>query len=982
MKQTPDLSLNNLSRALDHGHAESQSALERLRCELRFAAQLCDLHPARAAAWRPLLAAAVRRAESADAADAAAVAAAVAAVEALLAPLAETAKSYEVYAVGHAHIDMNWMWSWPETVGIVNDTFATVLRLMEEFPEFHFTQSQASIYRILEQHNPELLQRIAARVREGRWEVAASHWVEGDKNLAGAESLCRHLLYTRRYMGRLFGLTPEDVRVDWSPDTFGHAATLPTYLAQGGVGHYFLHRPGAHAEQWPQAFRWIGPDGASVIVFNGMRGGYNGVFCPRMMLDRVSSWYAETGQRIAPFLYGVGDHGGGPTRRDLLRFRELCAWPIFPRLRLTTAAAFFAELERHAVRLPEVRGELNFVFTGCYTSQSLLKRCNRLGENRLDDAERAAALGWAALGTAYPAEALESAWRTVLFTQFHDILPGSCVHDARTYSHGLFQESMATAGMVETRALRALAAAVDTRFMPEPAGGRAAPPACALRSGYAGGAGCGTHNGGLSQADGLSAEGERPFVLFNLEQGAREEVVEATLWENARDYANQPFHRQAFAVTAPDGTRCEAQILEKGTSWGHDFVRVAFPARVPALGYARYGVAERTSAAVPPPPGAWHLGRSDWPARYSFHDLAEEGLENAFLRVELDARTGGIRRLTDKLRNQDVIAPHAPAGLLEFGIERPHAMSAWAVDHAYSFEPVACKGLTRKADGPYVASLETVLAVRESEFTLTYELRAGDPRLYLRLSGAWREFGSARIGVPFVRLALPTTLTHGKLTCEIPFGALERPFDSGEEVPALQWALLRGRCGGREAGVLLANDGKHSHALDGGVLRVNLIRSTYEPDGEPEIGRHQAAFALQAVAADLSVAEATAWGRSFNHPLRVVATDTHPGRLPPEAAWLHVAPNHLVVQSVKQAEDGGALLLRLANPGAQSVTAVIAAGPALRRAVTGAREVDLLERDVPDAAPLSADAAGTVRTEVPAYGLRTLCVTLKKDVVL
>ncbi len=976
MKSTPSLSLHDLSRSLDHGRAESQDALERLRCELRFAAQLCDLHPERAAAWRPLVVAAVRRAESADTVASAAVADAVAAVEELLAPLSETAKTYQVYAVGHAHIDMNWMWSWPETVGVVNDTFATVLRLMDEFPEFHFTQSQAAIYRILELHNPELLQRIAARVREGRWEVAASHWVEGDKNLAGAESLCRHILYTRRYMSRLFGLAPEDVRVDWSPDTFGHAATLPTYLAQGGVGHYFLHRPGAHAEQWPQAFRWIGPDNASVIVFNGMRGGYNGVFCPRMMLDRIESWYAETGQRVAPYLYGVGDHGGGPTRRDLLRFRELCAWPIFPRLRLTTAAAFFAELERYATRLPEVRGELNFVFTGCYTSQSLLKRCNRLGENRLDDAERAAALGWAVLGSAYPAEVLESAWRNVLFTQFHDILPGSCVHDARTYSHGLFQESMAAAGMAETRALRALAAAVDTRVMPEPARGQAIPPASALRSGYAGGAGCGTRDGGLSQADGLSIGGERPFVLFNLEQGAREEVVEATLWENARDYANQPFHRQAFAVTAPDGTVCEAQILEKATSWGHDFVRVAFPASVPALGYARYGVNERTSAASSPPPGAWHLGRSDWPARYSFHDLAEEGLENDFLRVELDARTGGIRRLTDKLRNQNVIAPNSAAGLLEFGLERPHAMSAWAVDHAYRCEPVACKGLTRKAAGPHVASLETALTVRESEFTLTYELRAGDPRLYLRLSGAWREFGSASVGVPFVRLALPTTLTHGKLTCEIPFGAIERPFNSGEEVPALQWALLRGCCGGREAGVLLVNDGKHSHALDGSVLRVNLIRSTYEPDGEPEIGRHQAAFALQVVAADFSAAEATGLGRVFNHPLRVVATDSHAGHLPPTGTWLHVEPSYLVVQSIKKAEDDRALILRLANPGAQNASAAIAAGPALGRAVTGACEVDLLERDIPDAAPLAADAAGAVRTEVPAYGLRTLRITL------
>ena len=166
--------------------------------------------------------------------------------ESLLAPLGAAAKSYTIYCAGHAHIDMNWMWSWPETVGVTIDSFTTVLRLMEEFPQFIFGQSQASVYRIVEEHRPDMLERIAARVREGRWEVTASHWVEGDKNIASGESLCRHLLYTRRYMQELFGLTPEDVQIDWSPDTFGHAHTVPSYLARGGVRYYYHHRPGVH----------------------------------------------------------------------------------------------------------------------------------------------------------------------------------------------------------------------------------------------------------------------------------------------------------------------------------------------------------------------------------------------------------------------------------------------------------------------------------------------------------------------------------------------------------------------------------------------------------------------------------------------------------------------------------------------------------------------------------------------------------------
>ena len=124
-------------------------------------------------------------------------------VEAALAALAGEARSYRVRLVGHAHIDMNWMWSWPETVSTTCDTFSTVLDLLDEFPDFHFTQSQASVYALVAEHRPDLLDRIGARVREGRWEVAASHWVEGDKKLAGGESPARHRRHLHPRRGHL-----------------------------------------------------------------------------------------------------------------------------------------------------------------------------------------------------------------------------------------------------------------------------------------------------------------------------------------------------------------------------------------------------------------------------------------------------------------------------------------------------------------------------------------------------------------------------------------------------------------------------------------------------------------------------------------------------------------------------------------------------------------------------------------------------------
>jgi len=187
---------------------------ERIRAELAFAEGLASLHPDRKAEWAPLL----EKARALVGSEAGpVVASAVAEAEAVLAPVAAVAKTYTVHNVGHAHIDMNWMWPWPETVAVTNDTFTTVLRLMDEFPDFRFTQSQASVYEIARRYNPALFERIKARVAEGRWEVAARQWVEGDKNLASGEAIARHLLYTRRFMEDELGLKPRTCRSTSSP---------------------------------------------------------------------------------------------------------------------------------------------------------------------------------------------------------------------------------------------------------------------------------------------------------------------------------------------------------------------------------------------------------------------------------------------------------------------------------------------------------------------------------------------------------------------------------------------------------------------------------------------------------------------------------------------------------------------------------------------------------------------------------------------
>jgi len=961
-----------LRNELDGAQAHAAWMGERIQTEVEFAEELCRLHPEQSAEWRPRVAQAQAAAQGALAGgELGKLADATAQVEDLLAPLAATAKQYTVHCVGHAHIDMNWMWSWPETVSVTVDTFGTVLRLMEEFPAFCFSQSQASTYRIIQEYRPDLLEQIAAQVRAGRWEVTASHWVEGDKNLASSESLCRHLLYTRQFVQELFGLKPEDVRIDWAPDTFGHAATVPTYLVQGGVRYVYMHRPGGEGMRRPWLFWWQGPDGARVLVRNDSNAaqGYNGQIGGATVLRDWRLFTRETGLRDHLFVYGVGDHGGGPTRCDLNRIIEMDRWPIFPAMRFARAQDYMDRAAAAGDKLPVLARELNFEFAGCYTTQTLIKRANRFGENRLTDAEAAAALAAATIGSPYPRAALLQGWRGTLFSHFHDILPGSGVRDTRTYAHGLFQKTMATTGQIEAQALRALAAQVHTASPVACAG--AARPAALQVDATGAGVGFGSAEGALTAAD-QSGGGARPFLVFNPTAADRTEIVKVTVW--ATRLHGRPLRERAFAVHTADGKCAPAQTIGGGHYWGHEYVELAFPVRVPGLGYAVYTVVEQEPNGLPLAARAWQLGREHH-CPYSRRERSPEGLENDLVRLELDPVSGGILSLVDKQSGSELVDAAAGSWPLELVVERPHGMTAWLIDHADgAAEHPRVRGLRRSARGPYVAAIEADLSIGESEFTLTYAVHAGDPRVHVALRGTWFQRGTPQTGVPALSWRLPLALAGASGRYEIPFGAIDREQRRHEEVPALRWAQVHGTAAGRPAGCLVANDCKYGHSLDGSVLRVTLIRSSYDPDILPEIGQHEARFTVRAYAGELAVERAIADGQALNHPLRVVGTGVHEGRLPQVGQFVRLAAGRVVLDALKWAEAGQALIVRLHNPSPEGARACLELEPSLLGEVRDAAVTDLLER--PAAGEEVRRAGNRVETLVPARGIRTLRLDL------
>ena len=358
---------------------------------------------------------------------------ALAGLDALLAGSGRPPRPERVKAIGHAHIDLAWLWPWSVTRTKAARTFATVLRYMEQYPEFRYIQTQIPLYRAVRDEWPELYARVRERVRAGQWEAEGGMYVEPDCNLPGGESLARQLLYGQRAFEREFG---RRCALLWLPDAFGYSAALPQLMRAAGIKYFMTTKISWNQyNQLPHdSFYWEGIDGTRVLAHfcttptEHWFKTYNAELSPRSVLATWNAYKQNDVSDAALMSFGWGDGGGGPSKEFLETARALQGMPDFPQLELDTAASFFRELARvPAAELPVWRGELYLEYhRGTYTSQAAIKQANRQAEALLRDAEWLSCLA-AAGGAPYPAAELEAAWERVLFNQFHDILPGSSV---------------------------------------------------------------------------------------------------------------------------------------------------------------------------------------------------------------------------------------------------------------------------------------------------------------------------------------------------------------------------------------------------------------------------------------------------------------------------------------------------------------------------------------------------------------------------
>ncbi|HEY3283570.1 MAG TPA: glycoside hydrolase family 38 C-terminal domain-containing protein [Armatimonadota bacterium] len=373
-----------------------------------------------------------------------------------------------ISAIGHAHMDLAWLWPLRETVRKGARTFATALHFMEKYPDYHFGASQPQLFQWMKDHYPSLYERIKQRVAEGRLEVQGAMWVEADANVPSGESLVRQLLYGKRFFRQEFGI---DVRNLWLPDVFGYSGALPQILKKAGVDYFMTQKLSwSIVNRHPHhTFLWQGIDGSRVLAHLLPEDTYNSSAAPRALAKAEKNYLDKALCDGCLLLFGIGDGGGGPGEEHLERLEREKDLLGLPPVTQERGHKLLERFEAVRDRLPYWAGELYLErHQGTFTTQARNKRGNRKLELALRELELAASQALWAKGQAYPQEELESLWKEMLLYQFHDILPGSSITRVYTESVERYAAMLARVEELTQKAEAALFAEVETSGMTQP----------------------------------------------------------------------------------------------------------------------------------------------------------------------------------------------------------------------------------------------------------------------------------------------------------------------------------------------------------------------------------------------------------------------------------------------------------------------------------------------------------------------------------
>lgn len=577
-----------------------------------------------------------------------------------------------IHLVGNSHLDLAWLWTWQEAYQEARATFRSALDRMDEYPDFVFICDQVVLLAWVEEQDPALFERIRDRAAEGRWVNAGGWWVEPDCNLPSGESLARQGLVGQRFLASRFGAP---TRLGMNVDPFGHAATIPQILVGQGMDTYCFLRPMVHELTLPaHRFRWVAPDGSAVTAY---RIPYEYQTAWTSVDRHVEKALAELDPADpAPMIFfGVGNHGGGPTREEIETVHRFDRMGTFGALRLSSPADYFAAAA--GAPTPEVRGDLQHHAPGAYSAHSAMKRWVRRAEAALLVAERWAAVAALVAGVPYPRTDLGRAWEQLLLNEFHDLLPGTAIEPAYDDARDQLGEATSIAKRVTARAQNVLANRVAIPLAP----------------------------------------GTQPVVVFNPHPWAVTADVELHLAVGGEVDPD--------AVTDDAGALVLAQPIASRAQVGRSVgAAVAFRAELPPLGYRTYTL--RRSRSRSGPPALPSIVRSP------------THLETERLAVRIDPATGRLNGMLDRATGLDLLAG-ATGDHTVVCADPTDTWGHRVVSYDWPGVPMALRSITVVEDGALRARVRIELGWHDSRLVEEVVLGREADHVEVRVELDWHE---------------------------------------------------------------------------------------------------------------------------------------------------------------------------------------------------------------------------------------------------
>jgi len=788
-----------------------------------------------------------------------------------------------IHVIGHAHMDMNWLWTYSETMQMCNDNLRQVVAFMDEFPDYTMLQSQAAVYKFVETVDPPLFEQVRKYVKAGRLELGGGMWTEGDMNMSTGEAITRSFLLGQRYFLSRFG---KMANVGWLPDNFGHISQMPQILKLAGCDYFYFHR----CKPYKGTFWWKGTDNSTVLAYANDT--YNGKITPQLK-DELTK-IAPDKHRII-HITGVGDHGGGPSRAEIELVHELNKTPGYPVVQFTTANDFFKKASKEMDGRPTHKGEMQFIFEGCYTTVADIKAGNRNSENILFATEFFNTLRWLN-GDKYPANELHELWENVTFNQFHDILPGSAINESNKESISRYSEILRKATELRSNAFRKMADEVK-----------------------------------FQKGSG------QPVVAYNFQPIARKTIVEANVYSNEQPVTAKlsnwgNYYGSKYVTPVDKGQGNVASVMVR------DAFGKKYPAQIVWGKVTPPGFTSKVQFIVDNmPAGGYKTFYIDMTKPGEFNEpipFKDNTFETDFFRVWFDMKTGDIVSLYDKRSNKEYVKEGSQLNKLRIYLEdRKGKMKSWTINKIVKEEDITnVESVKVVENGPVRACVESVKTWGKSRFIVRTYLYRSYPRIGYDLEVHWLETGSDTTDSPMLRALFPFAIDNPYFYCQVPFDVVERPTDlrktppsyksflndwtkneepDGQEVPAQKWVDLTDGI----TGIALLNNSKYGHSYHNGELRITLMRSAGEPDIYPNIGKFNISYALYPHSGDWKNG---VWpeGEDFNIPVYAaeppsMALVTSHATRPEEASFFSVDSPGVVITGIKQSEDGNELVVRL-----------------------------------------------------------------------